>query len=63
MQSLVKIKPLPNDEVILLFTSIGKSGPSCGLLTSPIMSFNAIHENKILAKISEFTVIVLYVLA
>ena len=38
------------------FTDIDKSCPSCKFLTWQNMSFKAIHKNKVLAKISEFTV-------
>ena len=58
MRSLVKIRSLKNGKITLSFTDAGKSCPSCEFLVSPIMSFNAICENKILAKISRFTVII-----
>ena len=41
----------------LSFTNIGKSCLSSEIKKVSNMSFNAIHENKILAKISEFTVV------
>ena len=56
MQSLVKIKSLPNAENTLSFTDIGKSCPSREFLASQICFFNPIRENKIIAKISGFTV-------
>ena len=55
MRSFVKIKSSRNGEITLSFTDIGKSYPSRDFLMSQIC-FNAIRENKILAKISEFTV-------
>ena len=39
------------------FTGIGKACPSPEFLNVANKSFNAIHENKILAKISEFIVL------
>ena len=45
-----------NGEITLSFTDIGKSCPKCTFNASN-MYFNAIRENKILAKISEFTVV------
>ena len=51
-----KIKSSRNGEIILPFTDIGESCPSRDFLTSQ-MSFNAIRENRILAKISEFIVL------
>ena len=50
-----KLKLLQNCEMTLLFTDVGKSHPNHKFLTWK-MSFNAIPENKILTKISEFTV-------
>ena len=50
MQNIAKIKPSRNGKIILSLTD---------KVNQPIianMSFNAIHLNKILAKISEFTV-------
>ena len=51
--SFVKINSL-NGVIALLFTDAGKSCPSLVFL-----SFNAIRENKILAKLSEFTILYL----
>ena len=59
MRSFVKIRPSRNREITLSFTYIGKSCLSCEFNVSN-MSFKAFRENKILAKISEFTVIVAY---
>ena len=55
MRSFVKIKSPRNGEITLSFTDIGKS---CLIRNFNVanMSFNAIHKNKIVAKISEFTV-------
>ena len=53
MRSFMKIKPSQNGKITLSFTDVGESCPSCKFLTRQ-MSFNAIHENKILTKISEF---------
>ena len=55
MRSFVKMKPSQNDEMTLLFTDKGKLCPSHDFLTSQICLY-AIHENKILEKISDFTV-------
>ena len=55
MRSFVKIKSSRNGEITLSFTDKGKSCRSRKFLTSQ-MSFNAVSENKILAKIFEFTV-------
>ena len=51
-----KIKSSQNEEIILLFTDISKLCPSREFYNVSNMSFNLICENKILAKISEFTV-------
>ena len=51
----MKIKPSQNGKISLSFIDIGKPCLSREFFTS-LMSFNAIRENKILAKISEFTV-------
>ena len=57
MRSFVKIKSSRNGEIVLSFTDKGKS---CELIVvnfyAANMSFNAIGENKILAKVSKFTV-------
>ena len=55
MRSFVKIKPSQIGEITLSFTDIGKSRHFHEFLTSQIC-FNTICENKIIAKISEFTV-------
>ena len=55
MRSFVKIKSSRNGELTLLFTDICKSCLRRDFLRRN-MYFNAIRENKILAKISEFTV-------
>ena len=51
----MKIKFSRNGEITLLFTDIGKSCSSC-VFNVVNMYFNAIRENKILAKISVCTV-------
>ena len=56
MRSFVKIKSLRNGEITLSVTDIGKSSTSRNF-SAARMSFNAICENKILAKISGFTVL------
>ena len=56
MRCSVKIKPLQNDEIALLFTDIDESYPSREFLMLHYMSFNAIRENRIPVKIYEFTV-------
>ena len=53
MQSFVKVNHSLSDEITLLFTDIGKLCPYREFLTN--MSFNAIRENKIRAKISNYT--------
>ena len=55
MRSLVTIKPSRNGENTLSFTDEGKSCHSRDF-NSANMFINAIRKNKILAKISEFTV-------
>ena len=57
MRSFVKIKSSRNGEITLSFTDVGKSCPSRDLFNVANMSFNANRSNKILAKISEFTII------
>ena len=61
MRSFAKIEPSRTGEITLLFTDVGtffcKSRQSRGILNVANMSLNAIRENKIIAKISEFTVI------
>ena len=54
----MKIKSSQNGEVTLSFTNISKSCPyKSRIVDVANMSFNAIRENKILVKISEFAVI------
>ena len=60
MQSFVKIKPLRNGKITPSFNNIGKSYPSLKFQGVENMSFNAIRENNILAKISRFTVFIVY---
>ena len=55
MRSFVKIKPSRFGDITLSFTDIGKSCPVRDFYVANV-SFNIIRENKILAKISEFTV-------
>ena len=57
MRSFVKIKSSRNGVICRLLTDIGLSYPGCEIFRSQEMSLNAIHENKILAKNSEFTVV------
>ena len=56
MRSFVKIKLSRNGEITLLFTDEGKY-PLVVNFNVANISFSAICENKILAKISEFTVL------
>ena len=56
MRSFVKIKSSRNGEITLSFTDIGKSCLSCKLLTLQICLLMLFAKNKILAKISKFTV-------
>ena len=55
MRSFVKIKPSRNGKITLSFIDIGKHCLSRDFYIIN-KSFNAIRENKILAKISESTV-------
>ena len=55
MRSFVEIKPSRNDKITLSFIDIGKSCLSRNFFHITNLSFNAIRENKILAKISEST--------
>ena len=55
MRSFVKMKFSRNAEITLSFADLGKSSPNREFLTSQIC-LNTIRENKILAKISGFTV-------
>ena len=59
MRSFAKIKASCNGENSLSFTDVVKSCQSRDFFYVANMSFNAIRENKILAKISEFTVLVI----
>ena len=65
MRSFVKIKSSRNGEITLWFIDmhVDESWPIHKILTSQIMSFNAIRKNNILAKISEFTVCMQQVLS
>ena len=56
MRIFLKIKFGQKGEITLPFTDMSKSCPNCIFFYIANMSFNAICENKILAKISEFTV-------
>ena len=56
MRSFVKKKSSPNRKITLSIIDIGKSCPSCNFFNVASMSFKALRENKILAKISGFTV-------
>ena len=55
MRSFVKIEPSRIGEITLSITDTGKSCPVSDFNVANV-SFNAVRENKILAKISEFTV-------
>ena len=52
MRSLVKIKPSQNGEIILLFTDVGKSCPSCEFLTSQTCLFTLFAKIKFSRKFS-----------
>ena len=52
----MKINPSGNGEITLSFTDVGKSFPSCNFFYMSNVTFNAVWENKIIVKISEFTV-------
>ena len=54
-ETFVKIKPSKNGEITMSFTDVSKKGP-CSEFNVKNTSFNAIHDNKILAKISKFSV-------
>ena len=56
MQSFVKIIPWRNDKTTLTFIDIGKTWPSPKFLTLQICHLTLFAKNKILVKISEFTV-------
>ena len=55
MRSFEKIKLSGNGEITILFTDVGKSMHRSRKFNVANMYFNDIHENKILAKSSEFT--------
>ena len=57
MRSFVNFKPSRVGDITLSFTGVGKSFPVCDFYVANV-SFNAIRENKIIAKISEFTVFI-----
>ena len=57
MRSFVKIKSSRNGEITLSFTDEGKSCHTREFLRCEFV-FNAIRENKIIAKISKFTVLI-----
>ena len=57
LRSFVKIKSLLNRQITLSITDIGKSCHSHIFLHHKYV-FNTIHENKILTKISLFTVVI-----
>ena len=57
MRSFLKIIPSRNGNMTLPFTDGGNSCSSREIFCIANMSFNTIHENKVLAKISEFTVL------
>ena len=56
MRSFAKIKPSRNSENSLSLSDEGKSYRSRDFFYQANTPFNTTHENKILAKISEFTV-------
>ena len=56
MRSFVKIKPSQNGGINLSFTDVGKSCQNREFLTWQICFLTLFAKNKILAKISEFTV-------
>ena len=58
MRSFVIIKPSRIGDITLSFADIRKYCPVRDF-NVPNVSFNAIRENKILAKISEFTVLMI----
>ena len=57
MRCFVKTEPSPNGEITMSLTDVGKSCPGRKFLMSQICFFEAFRENKILSKISEFTVL------
>ena len=56
----MKVKSSRNGKIILSFTDIGKSCPSREFLASQICLLNTIRKNKVLTKISGFTVLACY---
>ena len=56
MRSFVKINSALNTEITLSFTDLGKSCPSREFLISQICMLTLFAKNKILARISGFTV-------
>ena len=56
MQSFVKIKSSRMGEITLSFTDMSKSCPNRIFFYIANMSFSDIRKNRIMAKISEFTV-------
>ena len=62
MRSFVKIKSSRNGQIILSFTVEGKSCHNRDFYVAK-MSFNAIRENRILAKISEFAVFAFFLVS
>ena len=58
MRSFVKIKCSQNGEITLSFTDIVKSCSSCKCLGSQICYLTLFPKNKILAKISGFTILI-----
>ena len=55
-QNFTKTKHSENGDITLPFIDVGKSCSSLGIFNIVNIYFIGIHENKILAKISEFTV-------
>ena len=55
-----EIKPSRNGEITLSFTDVGKLCLSLKFFKVASISFKAIHENKILPKISEFKTSLVY---
>ena len=60
MLSFVKIKPSLIGDITLSFTDKGKSCPVRDFFYVANVSFNAIQENKIITKNSEFTAYMYY---
>ena len=55
-KTFVKVNSSRNGEITLSFTDVGKSFPSCNFFYMSNVTFNTVWENKIIVKISEFTV-------